>query len=98
MPHKTAIWVGRILTERLVHQDRRNFRRPSYGLDLGAYYREEGRLVDWPARREHRGWLTGRPAPNYLGVSPWFASSCTDFVVADLSIVDFVDRPHAAED
>lgn len=34
--------------------------------------------------------------PNYLGVSPRFASSRTDFVVADLSIVDLVDRPHAA--
>jgi hypothetical protein len=33
--------------------------------------------------------------PNYLGVSPRFASSCTDFVVSDLSIVDLVDRPHA---
>ena len=33
--------------------------------------------------------------PNYLGVSPRFASSCTDFVVADLSIVDLVDRPQA---
>jgi hypothetical protein len=34
--------------------------------------------------------------PDYLRVSPRFASSCTDFVVADLSIVDLVDRPHAA--
>ena len=33
---------------------------------------------------------------NYLGLSLRFASSCTDFVVADLSIVDFVDRPHAS--
>ena len=33
--------------------------------------------------------------PNYLGVSPRFASSCTDFVVADLSIVDLADRSHA---
>jgi hypothetical protein len=34
--------------------------------------------------------------PNYLGVSLRSASSCTDFVVADLSIVDLVGRPHAA--
>src|ERR1700722_15500393 len=34
--------------------------------------------------------------PNYLGVSFRFASSCTDFVVADLSIVDLVVRPHTA--
>jgi hypothetical protein len=26
--------------------------------------------------------------PTYFGVSRWFASSCTDFVVADLSIID----------
>jgi hypothetical protein len=32
----------------------------------------------------------------YFGVSLRFASSCTDFVVADLSIVDLVGRPHAA--
>jgi hypothetical protein len=47
-------------------------------------------------RNAHRGWLTGHAVPNYLGVSPRFASSRTDFVVADLSIVDLVDRPHAA--
>ena len=34
--------------------------------------------------------------PNYLGVSLRSASFCTDFVVADLSIVDLVGRPHAA--
>jgi hypothetical protein len=34
--------------------------------------------------------------PNYLGVSFRSALSCTDFVVADLSIVDLVGRPHAA--
>jgi hypothetical protein len=33
--------------------------------------------------------------PNYLGVSRRFASSCTDFVVDDLLILDLVDRPHA---
>ena len=33
--------------------------------------------------------------PNYCGVSPRFASSCTDFVVADLSIFDLVGRPQA---
>jgi hypothetical protein len=33
---------------------------------------------------------------SYFGVSPRFASSCTDFVVADLSILDFVGSPHAA--
>ena len=33
---------------------------------------------------------------NYLGVSARFASSCTDFVVADLSIRELVDRPHAS--
>jgi hypothetical protein len=32
----------------------------------------------------------------YLGVSTRFASSCTDFVVADLAIFDLLDRPHAA--
>ena len=35
-------------------------------------------------------------ATNYLGVSLWFASSCTDFVVADFAITDLVDEPHAA--
>ena len=34
--------------------------------------------------------------PNYLGVSLRSASFCTDFVVADLLIVDLVGRPHAA--
>jgi hypothetical protein len=34
--------------------------------------------------------------PNYLGGSPRFASSRTDFVVADLSIADLVGEPHAA--
>src|ERR1039458_6412667 len=52
-------------------------------------------IVDSHARSDHRGWLTGHSVPNYLGVSPRVAS-CTDFVVADLSIVDLVDRPHAA--
>ena len=33
---------------------------------------------------------------NYLGVSLRIASSCTDLVVADLSIVDLVARPQAA--
>jgi hypothetical protein len=33
---------------------------------------------------------------SYLGASPGFASSCTDFVVADLSIVDLVGRRQAA--
>jgi hypothetical protein len=33
---------------------------------------------------------------NYLGVSLGLASSYTDFVVADLSIGDLFDRPHAA--
>jgi len=33
---------------------------------------------------------------NYLGVSRRFASSCTDFVVADLSIADLAGRPQAA--
>jgi len=33
---------------------------------------------------------------SYLGVSGRFASSCTDLVVADLSIRDLVDRPHAS--
>ncbi len=37
-----------------------------------------------------------RCGPNYLGFSLRFASFCTDFVVADLSIGDFVERPHAA--
>ena len=32
---------------------------------------------------------------NYLGVLARFESSCTDFVVSDLSIVDLVNRPHA---
>lgn len=35
-------------------------------------------------------------ATNYLGVSLRFASSCTDFVVADFAITDLVDEPHAA--
>src|ERR1700735_4185633 len=42
---------------------------------------------------EHRAGFTGT---NYLGVSLRSAASCTDFVVADLSIVDLVGRPHAA--
>jgi hypothetical protein len=33
--------------------------------------------------------------PNYLEISPRFASSCTDFVVANLSIVDLLDGPQA---
>jgi hypothetical protein len=33
---------------------------------------------------------------NYLGVSRRFASSCTDFVVADLSIADWGGKPQAA--
>jgi len=52
-------------------------------------------LVDAPARSEHGGWLTGQLVPNYLGVAPRFASSCTDFVVADLSIIDLVGKRHA---
>ena len=32
----------------------------------------------------------------YFGVSPRFASSCTDFVVADFAIADLVDEPQAA--
>jgi hypothetical protein len=42
---------------------------------------------------EHRAVSHG---PNYLGVSLRSASCCTDFVVADLSIVELVGRPHAA--
>jgi hypothetical protein len=42
-------------------------------------------------------WVNRRQSvPNYLGVLPRFASSSTDFVVADLSIVDLVGRPYAA--
>ena len=32
----------------------------------------------------------------YFGVLPRFASSCTDFVVADFAIADLVGEPHAA--
>src|ERR1022692_3149721 len=49
-----------------------------------------------PGCGDHRGMLSVQSVPNYLGVSRWFASSCTDFVVAALSIVDLVGRPHAA--
>jgi len=68
------------------------------GQNLGGTHNREqrrGQLADSPPRSEHRGWLIGQPVPNYLGVSPRFASSCTDFVVADLSIVDLVGRRHA---
>jgi len=37
----------------------------------------------------------GQRVPNYLGGLSRFASSCTDFVVADLSILELVGRPHA---
>ena len=68
------------------------------------------RLIDWIWGRntEKKGGPSIRPRvslvdglqddqrPDYLRVSSRFASSCTDFVVADLSIVDLVNRPHAA--
>jgi hypothetical protein len=38
----------------------------------------------------------GGSVRSYLGVSARFASSCTDLVVADLSIVYLADRPHAS--
>ena len=34
------------------------------------------------------------PNPDYFGISPLFASSCTDCVVADLSIFDLLGSPH----
>ena len=40
--------------------------------------------------------ITGASVRNYFGVSARFASSCTDFVVADLSIGDLADRPQAS--
>ena len=46
-------------------------------------------------RGDHRGLLSAQLVPNYLGVSRRFASSCTDFVVVDLLILDLVDSPHA---
>ncbi len=45
-------------------------------------------------RGDHRGLLSVQLVPNYFGVSRRFASSCTDFVVVDLLILDLVDRPH----
>ena len=46
----------------------------------------------------HRGFRGGHETvgAKLLGASPGFASSCTDFVVADLSIVDLVGRWQAA--
>jgi hypothetical protein len=35
--------------------------------------------------------------PDYFGVSLLFASSCTDCVVADLSIFDLLGSPREAE-
>jgi hypothetical protein len=40
-------------------------------------------------------WASEKEAAHF-GVPARFASSCTDFVVADLSIVDLTDKPHAA--
>ena len=40
--------------------------------------------------------VTGHWVCGYWGVSTRFASSRTDFVVADLSIPESVDSPHAA--
>jgi hypothetical protein len=39
---------------------------------------------------------TGASMRDYFGDSDRFASSCTDFVVADLSIPELVERPHAS--
>jgi hypothetical protein len=49
-----------------------------------------------PVKSRGQANITGASVRNYLGLSARFASSCTDFVVADLSIRELVDRPHAS--
>jgi hypothetical protein len=48
-------------------------------------------ILDRPHAR-----IWGQRGSDYFGVSPLFASSCTDCVVADLSIFDLLGRPHEA--
>jgi hypothetical protein len=71
--------------------------RPQKAINCRRLFCPTNRLhVSATGAEEHSSPQMTIKAPNYLGVSRRFASSCTDFVVADLSIADLVGRPQAA--